>query len=417
MTTLLLAAILTAPATPQALPIPLPPRTGAEMLADQDFRILHGRRVGLVTNHTALLRQPDGSNVHLADALHQHPKIALTALFGPEHGIRGDADAGAKVDDAKDPSTGVPVFSLYGQTRKPTPAQLDNLDILVFDIQDIGARFYTYISTLGLCMQAAAEAKIPFLVLDRPNPLGRRADGFVLDPAHTSFVGQYPIPVQHGLTLGELARMAQGEAWLPGLSQLSLTVILAEWPETQIWPRLARPWIPPSPNIPTFETALVYPATCFIEGTIVSEGRGTREPFLTIGAPWVDAARLAQTLNEANLPGLSFAPTTFTPESIPGMSTSPKLLGKTCHGVKITVTNPEAVRPLPLAAHLVHALYHQAPTDLRPTFFNDRFFTLLAGGTSFQEAIPVASPNAIIASWSQGVREFETLRAPYLLYP
>ncbi|ARU42066.1 hypothetical protein CCB80_13315 [Armatimonadetes bacterium Uphvl-Ar1] len=283
--------------------------TGAQVMHQTNFQPLENKRVGLVTNHTAMV-----GDTHLIDILHANPKIKLTALFGPEHGLRGLADAGAKITDETDPKTGVPIFSLYGQTQKPKQEHLKNLDILVYDIQDIGARFYTYISTLGLCMQAAAEAKIPFLVLDRPNPLGgTKVSGYVLEPAHASFVGQYPIPIQYGLTIGELAKMIKGEAWLPGLQNLDLQVAkLENWNRNQT--AAGQPWIKPSPNIPDFETALLYPGTCLFEAIHASEGRGTTEPFLKLGAPYINAEKLAQTLNSKNIPGIDFSSVSFTPD-------------------------------------------------------------------------------------------------------
>ncbi|MBA4291883.1 DUF1343 domain-containing protein [bacterium] len=378
-----------------------------------NFQPLENKRVGLVTNHTAKV-----GDTHLIDILHANPKIKLTALFGPEHGLRGLADAGAKINDENDPKTGVPIFSLYGQTQKPQQEHIKNLDILVYDIQDIGARFYTYISTLGLCMQAAAEAKIPILVLDRPNPLGgTQVAGYVLEPAHASFVGQYPIPIQYGLTIGELATMIKGEAWLPGLESLDLQVAkLENWNRNQT--AAGQLWIKPSPNIPDFETALVYPGTCLFEAIHASEGRGTTEPFLTLGAPYINAERLTQTLNSKNLPGIKFISVSFTPRSIPGMSANPRFKDKLLHGIEIKATDPTKVQPVELGIHLVHAFYHQSKGLDRLRFFNSNWITKLAGTKRLQNDLEFGkSPEEIIASWGFELQEFKSRRENYLLYP
>ncbi|GIV61882.1 MAG: hypothetical protein KatS3mg044_0748 [Rhodothermaceae bacterium] len=397
-----------APTTPPAV------RTGAAVLADEAFRPLDGLRVGLIVNHTARV-----DSVHLIDLLHAAPHVTLAALFGPEHGLRGEADAGEAVADGRDIRTGVPVYSLYGTTRKPTPAMLAGLDALVFDIQDIGARFYTYISTMGLAMQAAAEAGIPFYVLDRPNPLGgETVTGFVLDTTYASFVGAYPIPIVHGLTVGELARMIQGEGMLPGLDALDLRVIpMQGWRRAMQWPDTGLPWIGPSPNIPDFETALVYPGTCFLEGTTASEGRGTRAPFRQVGAPWVDAEALADTLNGRGLPGIRFEPVTFTPEAIPGMASDPKHRGLPVHGVRLVVTDRHAYRPVATGLHVLAALYRQAPPTERTAFLKERWLNLLAGTDRLYRHLVDGTPvDPLTASWSEEVAVFRQRRAPYLLY-
>jgi uncharacterized protein YbbC (DUF1343 family) len=264
-----------------------PVRVGAEVLAASEFARLAGKRVGLVTNQTGRVHDE-----HLADLLARSPGTKLAVIFAPEHGFRGAAEAGATVKDGVDARTGVPVRSLYGALKKPTPAMLRNVDILVFDIQDVGARFYTYISTMGLAMQAAAAARLPFLVLDRPNPLGGEyVSGFALEPSLASFVGRYPIPIVHGLTVGELARMIAGESWLDGLGGLALDVVAVEgWQRSMRWPQTGRAWVATSPNIPTFDSALAYPGIGVVGELAVNEGRGTPTPFCLFGAPWLDAA-------------------------------------------------------------------------------------------------------------------------------
>jgi uncharacterized protein YbbC (DUF1343 family) len=409
---LLALAACAAPQDRPAAEAPPALRTGAEVLAESGFERLRGLRVGLIANHTTRV-----GDRHLSDLLAEARDVELAALFGPEHGIRGDTDDGVGVGDTLDAATGVPVYSLYGQRRSPPPGVLDSLDVLVFDIQDVGARFYTFISTMGHSMQAAAAAGVPFVVLDRPNPLGGdQVDGFVLEPGHESFVGLYPIPVQHGMTVGELALMIRGEGWLPGLDSLDLDIVRMEgWARDRLWPDLGREWIPTSPNIPSFEAALVYPGTCFIEGTTASEGRGTETPFLLIGAPWLDAARAASLLADAGLPGVEFHPTRFTPVSIPGKDTHPKHENVEIAGIHIGVTDPRAVRPLAVGIHLLSAFATDpgAPDDfIRATGLarlsgSERLASFLAAGTD---------PDSVIASWSDEVAAFELARRPYLLY-
>nr|BCX00441.1 MAG: hypothetical protein KatS3mg041_0487 [Bacteroidota bacterium] len=397
-----------------------PVRTGAEVLHAQGWQWLRGQRVGLITNHTALL----GDTLHLADALLQAPGVRLVALFGPEHGIRGSAPAGAPVDHERDPKTGLPVYSLYGQHRRPTREMLRDVDLLLYDIQDVGARFYTYISTMGLAMQAAAEAGIPFVVLDRPNPLGMVLDGPLLDTARVrSFVGLYPIPIAYGLTPGELARMIQGERWLPGLERLQLHVVpVSGWRRHLPWPRWGRIWVPPSPNIPDWETALLYPGTCLIEGTTVSEGRGTRAPFRLIGAPWVDGRALADTLNALGLTGVRFRDTTFIPRDLPGMALNPKWKDQRCAGVYIELTEearnrPDRLRPVLIGLHLVRAL--QAQWRLRAPqtpFWRPEAFDRLSGDPGLRTLLEQGGDIAKVYG-REALEAFWRRTARYRLYP
>jgi uncharacterized protein YbbC (DUF1343 family) len=387
-------------------------RTGAERWAAEDFAAIAGKRVGLITNHTATV-----GDRHLADLLHASEAIELTALFGPEHGIRGDAPAGARIGDDVDSRTGAPVFSLYGQIRKPTPAMLENVDVLIFDIQDVGARFYTYISTMGYGMQAAAEKGIPFVVLDRPNPLGGElVEGFLLEGGNESFVGLYPIPIVHGLTVGELAKLIQGEKMLAGLEELELVVAEMEgWRRDALWSELGREWNPPSPNIPDFETALIYPGACFFEGTTASEGRGTREPFVVVGAPWVDGRKMAEELTRRGLPGLRFEPATFTPVSIPHMAMNPKFNNREVFGVRHLVTDAAKVRPVEAGVHLLDVFLAQAPD--RDELFRAARIQRLAGTAKLHEMLLAGkSPREIVGDWSEEVERFRETRRPYLLY-
>lgn len=415
--TLFLLAGCTSPESSSPGSAPTTAQTGAQVLATDGFDRLQDMRVGLIVNHTAQV-----DTAHLIDAIDRAPGVEVGALFGPEHGLRGEAEAGETVTDGRDDRTGAPVYSLYGDTRKPTPEMLDGLDALVFDIQDIGARFYTYISTMGLAMQAAAEADLPFIVLDRPNPLGGTyVSGFVLNPEHESFVGQYPIPIAHGLTIGELARLIQGEGLLPGLENLQLDVVpMQGWSRSMQWPDTGLSWTAPSPNIPDFETALVYPGTCFFEATAASEGRGTKQPFLHLGAPWPaqKAASLADTLNARNLPGVTFDATTFTPRSIPGMASHPKHESQALHGIRISISDRRAYRPVETGIHVLHAFYHAAPQDAETPFIaRPAWLTKLAGTERLGAMLGDGRrPEAIIATWQDEVDAFRQTRKPYLLY-
>jgi uncharacterized protein YbbC (DUF1343 family) len=299
---------------------------------------------------------------------------------------------------------------------------MEGLDALVFDVQDVGTRFYTYITTMGLAMQAAAEADLRFVVLDRPNPLGGTSTaGFLMEPDHQSFVGRYPLPVTHGLTVGELARMIKGEGWLPGVTDLELSVVrMDNWTRSMQWPDTKREWTPPSPNLPTWETALLYPGMGFFEGVRVNEGRGTDHPFLQIGLPWsARAARaVVDTLRARELPGVEVDTTTVRPTSRPQAAPSPRFEGETLHGFRVSVTDRRAVRPVAFGVHALHATYQQAqavgdtsfisrPDHLTRLAGTDRLISLLEGDVS---------ADSIVASWAPAQTDFRDRREPYLLY-
>jgi uncharacterized protein YbbC (DUF1343 family) len=392
-----------------------PVAVGAEVLAAARFAALAGKRVGLITNQTGRV----GSQ-HLADLLSGTPNLKLAAIFAPEHGVRGQAEAGATVPGEVDASTGVAIHSLYGASRRPTPAMLRNLDVLVFDIQDVGVRFYTYISTMGLAMQAAAGARIPFVVLDRPNPLGGAyVSGFVLEAALRSFVGEYPIPIVHGLTVGELARMIQGERWLGGLDGLELNVVAMQgWQRSMRWPATGRAWVATSPNIPSFEAALVYPGMGLLGEAEVNEGRGTPTPFCLFGAPWIDGPRLVHSLNALRLPGVAFRSATFTPRSIPGVAVHPRFAGVALSGVRIAVTDIDRVEPLEVGMHVLAEIAAEARgRGIAPLFANLKMFHAVAGTRRLSDLLLAGSDGAsIIGAWHSEVEEFKSRRARYLLY-
>jgi uncharacterized protein YbbC (DUF1343 family) len=346
--------------------------------------------------------------------------VKLAAIFAPEHGFRGTAEAGATLSDGIDARTGVPIYSLYGASKAPSASMLRNIDVLVFDIQDIGARFYTYISTMGLAMQAAAAAKIPFLVLDRPNPLGGEyVSGFVLERQLRSFVGQYPIPIVHGLTVGELAHMIKGEKWLDGLENLDLSVIKMQgWQRSMRWPQTRHGWVATSPNIPTFASALVYPGMGLVGETEVSEGRGTPTPFCLFGAPWLDAPRAVARLNALGLRGVRFETTTFTPRSIAGVATRPRFVDKSIVGTRLLITDVAQVEPLELGIHVLSLLVVEARSrGISKLFGNLPMFHAIAGTNRLYRMLASGSSGGdIIAAWQGELAHFKAERARYLLY-
>jgi len=389
--------------------------TGARYLQSVGFAPLAGKRVGLITNQTGRVGEH-----HLADLIAKAEGVRLTAIFAPEHGFRGTAEAGASVHDGRDDRTGAPVYSLYGGTKKPTAQMLRDVDVLVFDIQDVGVRFYTYISTMGLAMQAAAAARIPFVVLDRPNPLGGEyVSGFVLEPTLRSFVGEYPIPIVHGLTVGELALMIKGEAWLSGLGALELQIIKMQgWQRSMRWPQTERAWVATSPNIPSFEAALVYPGMGIVGEAEVSEGRGTPTPFSLFGAPWLDAPRIVARLNALGLPGVKFETATFKPRSIPGVAAHPRFEGTGLHGVRVVVTDVARIEPLEVGMHVLSAIATAARSkSVAPLFGNLKMLHAIAGTKRLHNMLTAGNDGAaIIAAWQPEVEQFKAKRAQYLLY-
>jgi len=387
---------------------PTPIVTGAARLAADGFATLRDKRVGLLTNHTGRVGNE------------RAPGVTLAAILTPEHGLSGAAEAGAKVAGGTEPATGIRVHSLYGSAYKPTPEMLAGLDALVFDMQDIGTRFYTYISTMGLAMQAAAEARLPFVVLDRPNPLGGEyVSGFVLEKAFASFVGRFEIPIAHGLTVGELARMIKGERLLPGLDRLSLDVARMDgWRRDMRWPETGLPWVATSPNIPTFETALAYAGTGLFEATTASEGRGTDAPFLLLGHPAIDGATIARAVENAKLPGVRVVPAEARPRAIRGIATAPRFRDQTIPAVRLTITDATRYRPVETGIHLLAAFSRGLQAADAGAFVTDlRAFHRLAGTSRLLAALETgAPPEVIIASWQGEVARFRERRSRYEVY-
>ncbi len=394
-----------------------PVLTGLDVVVAGNFSEFQGKRVGIITNHTGI----DSERRHIADLFHAAAGVKLVALFGPEHGIRGDAPAGAKIATQTDPKTGVPAYSLYGEIHKPTPEMLKDIGVLVFDIQDVGARFYTYISTMALCMEAAAEAKIPYYVLDRPNPIGGIVEGPMLDPANRSFVGLHPIALRHGMTVGELAQMFNGEGWLkagpkeaPQSIKADLHVVpMQGWRHDMLYDETGLPWLPPSPNITSLSTTLVYPGTCLLEATNLSEGRGSNLPFEKIGAPWVASQKLIDRLQD-RVPGIYLRPIDFIPMDIPGKAMNPKFKGTGCRGLQLDVTAPRTLRAVTFGIHLLCALHELHPKQL---VINEGRMARLSGQSWIREMILAGEkPEAILQRMEKGVGAFRELRQKYLLY-
>jgi uncharacterized protein YbbC (DUF1343 family) len=379
--------------------------TGLEVFLAEGLPELQGRRVGLITNHTGVDRRFRSS----ADLLHMSDRLKLAALFGPEHGVRGDAQAGVHVKATTDGRTGLPVWSLYGDSRRPAPGMLAGLEALIFDLQDIGVRYATYISTMAYTQEAAAAAGLTFVVLDRPNPIGGvKVEGNLLDPAWRSFVGAHPLPVCHGMTVGELARLFAAEnGWLE-----PIIVPMRGWRREQWFDQTGLPWVQPSPNLPTLDSVTLYPATCLVEGTNVSEGRGTTRPFELLGAPWIDPFRFQEELARRSLPGVAFRPAYFTPSFS-------KYAGVACAGVQIHITDRHAAQPFELGLHILHTLKRHDPAAFAFNRGADGryFIDLLFGSDEPRRALHSgAEVDDLMAAWFDVVPRFEERRHRCLLY-
>ncbi|MDE2879517.1 DUF1343 domain-containing protein [Candidatus Palauibacter soopunensis] len=380
-------------------------RPGIDVLLADSSHLIDGRRVGLITNRSGVGR--DGTSS--IDLLHGYAGAELAALFAPEHGIRGTEAEGSAIDDATDEGTGLPVYSLYGETRSPTPEMLASIDVLAFDIQDIGARYYTYVSTMALAMEAAGGAGIPMIVLDRPNPIGGLTQGPVLDPAFATFVGLYPVPTRHGLTAGELARLYRGAFGV----EVELHVVpAAGWSADRWFDETSLPWIAPSLNMPSLESATHYPGTCLFEGTNLSVGRGTPTAFQVLGAPWLDGEAWVAEIGAVapSLPGVEVRAITFTPES----PSDGRFGGEEISGIRLTVTDRSAYDPVRTA---VAALLAARRLSGDAWEWRVRHFDRLAGSDRLRLAIDRGAPlDEITSEWAADVAAFEALRRPYLLY-
>jgi uncharacterized protein YbbC (DUF1343 family) len=384
---------------------------GLERLLERRLDLVRGAKVGLVCNQASV----DHNFRHAADLLHEHPDVNLTALFGPQHGIRGDVqDNMIETEHSVDQVTGVPIHSLYSETRQPTREMLADVDVLVFDMQDVGCRIYTFAYTMANCMRAAKAFNKRVLVCDRPNPInGKDVAGNVLEQDQASFVGQFPIPTRHGMTLGELALMFNDHFGIG----CDLEVVMMKGWKRQYWhDETDARWVMPSPNIPTVESATVFPGAVHFEGTQISEGRGTTRPFELIGAPYIVPQEYAAELDRLNLPGVSFRPCIFRP-------TFQKHAGVSCGGVQIHVLNRNRFEPVTVGVAMVKVAYDMYTESFRwkePPYeyvYDRNPFDVIAGTTKVREAIEQGSAvEAIVDSWQESLTEFMKVRERYLLY-
>ena len=379
-------------------------RTGLDILLSDSLHLIQGKTIALVTNQTGIDHKGNPNYERLIDL----NNVNLKVIFSPEHGLFGEAAAGEKVSYGDHEIELPNVISLYGKTRKPTPDMLKGVDIILYDIQDVGARFYTYITTLGLVMEAAGKLDIPVLVLDRPNPIrGDRFEGPVLNKEFQSFVGYYPIPIQYGLTIGELALMIVSEKWINTIPSLSV-IPMDGWSGNMWFDDASLPWVSPSPNIPDLETAIIYPGMCLLEATNVSEGRGTFHPFVRFGTPWIDAHELSQTLNKLHLPGVVFSPITFTPITIPGMAQNPKYENTLCQGIEIHIIDRNQYQSVLTGISVISSIANLYPAKIE---YKEEWFTKLWGSTSWKNTLK----NPELVKELPGPNYGE-LRNKYLLY-
>jgi len=389
-------------------------RTGLDVWEQEQFRALRGLRVGAIVNPTSV----DGRFRHVADLLDSAPGVTLAALFGPEHGVRGEVQYMEAVDETRDPRTGVPMYSLYGSTvdsLRPRPEWLDGLDAVVFDIQDVGSRYYTYVYTMALAMEACAKAGVRFVVLDRPNPLGgERVEGNLVEPGFRSFVGLYPLPNRHGMTVGELARLLNAEERFG--CDLAVVPCLG-WSRKMRWADTGLAFVPPSPNMPTPDTAQVYPGMCLLEGTNLSEGRGTCRPFEQFGAPYLDAADIVSALERHRLPGLALRPVHFVP-------TWDKHRGAGCSGAFLHVTDPEVFASVRTGLAVVAEARKRGGREFQwraeaYEFVTDvPAFDLLCGSARVRVAMEQGAEFEDVAALLDGAEAaFLERRRPHLLYP
>jgi uncharacterized protein YbbC (DUF1343 family) len=373
-------------------------KTGIDVLEQQNFAPLRGKRIGLITNQTGV----DSAGHRTIDVLAHAAGVELVALFSPEHGIRGGADEA--VPNASDPTTGLRIYSLYGPTRRPTPEMLATLDALVFDIQDAGVRFYTYVTTMGYAMEEAAKHHLSFFVLDRPDILGGEImEGPVLDADKTSFVAYFPMPVRFAMTLGELAEMFNAEKRIG----VHLQVIkLQDWRRSETYGQTGLAWVAPSPNLRTLRAAFLYPGIEIMQAAGVSVGRGTDAPFERFGAPWIHAERLVAELNRRKIPGVRFAPTRFTPNA-------DLYKGQACEGASARVTDRESFRSMLMGLEIIEVLHRLYPQSFQIA----KTIELLGSQSTVEQLKRGDEPRTIIAAWAPPLDHFRSVRRNYLLYP
>jgi uncharacterized protein YbbC (DUF1343 family) len=378
-------------------------RPGIEVFLSDIPQALRGKRIGLITNHSGIDRERRLD----IDLIAQRKDLKLVALFAPEHGIRGDAQAGATIADEVDPKTGVPVHSLYkAEDHGPSPEMLENVDALVYDLQEVGGRTWTYVSTMAVSMQAAAKKKIPFVVLDRPNPIGGEiVEGALLDPKFKSFVGMYPIPARHGMTVGELATLFNQKY---GIGADLIVVRVTGWKRSEWQDQTGLPWVNPSPNLRSLAAITSYPGSVYFEGTNLTEGRGTDRPFEQIGASWLNALAVTNAMNAMRLPGIRFDTVTLVVSP-----TAAKFKGQTIPGIRFAITDRLAYRPVRASLVLIDEIRRQHPRDFAWGPSIDR----LTGSDKVRLAIDAGTLPALLDEWDREAAGFAGSRKPYLLYP
>ena len=382
-----------------------PVKLGLDILLDEKIQLIKNKNIGLVTNNSG--RDFKGTSNY--ERLMRTKDVTLKVIFSPEHGLFGEAAAGEKVNYDGQIKTLPKVVSLYGKNRKPTDIQLEGLDIIIYDIQDIGARFYTYISTLGLVMESAAKSNIKVLVLDRPNPLtGNKIEGPTLDLKYQTFVGYYPIPTRYGLTVGELALMINNEKWIEYQPELEI-VKMRGWTKDLWYDETKLPWTKPSPNIPDLNTAIIYPGVCLLEATNVSEGRGTQKPFKKFGAPWINKQEISQELNNLNLPGVVFKPITFIPTPIKGMSNNPKYKNQVCHGAEIILTDRDKFLSVATGMNIIKIISEKYPSKLK---IKNSGMNRLWGNAEFLNQLQTKDLN----QFSIPIQNYNQIAKKYFLY-
>ena len=388
--------------------------TGLDVLAANNFEQFHGKNIGLVINQTSINQK----GIHIIDLLMDIDEINIVRIFASEHGYKGTLQAGEHFDDSKDDDNNIEIISLYGKSRKPTPSHMENLDAIIFDMQDVGSRYYTFVSTLTYVMSSSAENNVPVYILDRPNPInGITVQGPLMDEQYSSIVGLHPVPIRHGMTIGEIGMMINDELWLDNNLKCQLEVITMNyWDRSDYYIDTGLPWTPPSPNIPDDSTALIYNGFCLMEGTNVSEGRGTDSPFKIFGAPWINGNELAEKLMEKELPGVIFKAIQFTPASLPGKSKWPKYQNENCSGCYLEITNYQSFDPLISCISALYALRQLYPDNFE--FLDSGFINNLYGSIILQESVQNnVAISDIISQWSIDNREFISMRQKYLFYP
>jgi uncharacterized protein YbbC (DUF1343 family) len=382
-------------------------KVGLENLLENHLDLIKGKRLGIVANHTSL----DCQGRHVVDLLSSFTRV--TAVFAPEHGFYGNVENGASIEHRQYKNSRI--YSLYGQYQAPTASMLSSVDILIYDIQDVGVKYYTYISTLFLCLKAAARAGIPVIVLDRPNPItASRVEGAVTSPAFSSLVGVIPLPVRYGMTIGELAKLFNGETFGGFSLDAELTIIPMRGYQRHMWyDETGFPWTGTSPNLQTLQTAMIYPGMCLLEGTNLSEGRGTESPFLTVGAPFIVPKDWLGALPDSLLAGVRVEIREFRPRDIPGVASNPKYKNQLCHGLHFTITDREVFRPIPLAVALICSARALYPEQFELKSFLDKLWgdeslrAMVSEGAGYQD---------ILALERSDVKRFKAVRQTYLIY-